>query len=72
MRGEDRTFFADGTDLPVTDAISRIPPDGGVMLLDFVGQIGDVGHEFEVLGSEVLSGELAPFLVASRTIPRAT
>jgi len=54
VRGEDVTFFADGTNLTVADPISGIPPHGGVMLLDFVGQICDVRHQFETLGSEVL------------------
>jgi hypothetical protein len=54
VRGEDLTFFADGTNLTVADPISRIPPHGGVMLLDFVGQIRDVSHWFEMFGSEVL------------------
>ena len=54
VRGEDLTFSADGTNLTVTDSISGIPPYGGVMLLDFVGQIRDARHQFEMLGSEVL------------------
>jgi hypothetical protein len=66
--GEDLTFFANGTNLTVADPISAIPPHGRVMLLDFVGQICDVRHRFEMFGSEVLSGELAPFFVASKPI----
>ena len=54
VRGEDLTFFADGTNLTVADPISRIPPHRGVMLLDFVDQIRDARHQFEMLGSEVL------------------
>jgi hypothetical protein len=54
VRGEDLTFFANGTNLTVADPISGIPPHGGVMLLDFVGQICDVRHQFEMFGSEVL------------------
>ena len=54
VRGEDLTFFADGTNLTVVDPISRIPPHRGIMLLDFVGQIRDARHQFEMLGSEVL------------------
>jgi hypothetical protein len=54
VRGEDLTYCADGTNLTVTDSISGIPPHGGVMFLDFVGQICDVRHQFEMHGSEVL------------------
>jgi hypothetical protein len=54
MRGEDLTFFADGTNPTVADPISGIPPHGGVMLLDFLGQICDVHHHFVMFGSEVL------------------
>jgi len=52
--GEAFIFFADGTNLTVPDPISGIPPHGGVMLLDFVGQIRDVRHSFEMCGSDVL------------------
>jgi len=44
MRGEAFILFADGTNLTVPDPISGIPPHGGVMLLDFIGQIRDVRH----------------------------
>jgi hypothetical protein len=70
VRGEDLTFFADGTNLTVVDPISRIPPHGGIMLLDFVGQIRDACHQIEMHGSEVLSRELAPsFFLRPKQFP---
>jgi hypothetical protein len=63
---EDLTLCAGSTDLPVADPILRIPPHGGVMLLDFVSQIRDARHRFDIQGSEVLLRELAPFSIAPK------
>jgi len=54
VRSEDLTFSANGTNLTVTDPIPGIPPHGGVVLLDFGGQICDARHQVEMLGSVVV------------------
>jgi len=66
VRGEDLTLYAGGTGLTVADSITGIPAHGGVMLLDLVRQIRDVGHWLKCMGSEVLGGNSLPFFLRRR------